>query len=157
MGLRVLPRVRRGRRDREVARACEAQLGDEFARRSGYSPILGDGADRRAAAGPGWEGLGDLVAKAAALASTAVSGLDDDGQRSVERVAAGAAFGSPAPPTPPMAPRGCRIAPPVYRLEFVAPPRPRERLGRDEGAARESATTTDGINRAASADGLASP
>ena len=49
----------------------------------------GDGADRRAADGPGWEGLGDLVAKAAALASTAVSGLDDDGQRSVERIAAG--------------------------------------------------------------------
>ena len=30
-----------GRTYREVARACEAQLGDESAKRSGHSPILG--------------------------------------------------------------------------------------------------------------------
>ena len=75
-----------GRTDREAARACEAQLGDETAAvrealrafaELGRALIgardTGEALDAGIAGGPGWEGLGDLVAKAAALASTAVS------------------------------------------------------------------------------------
>ena len=75
-----------GRTYREAVRACEAQLGDEttavrealraFAE-LGTALIgardAGEALDAVIAGGPGWEGLGDLVAKAAALASTAVS------------------------------------------------------------------------------------
>ena len=75
-----------GRTYREATRACEAQLGDETA---GVRESLrafgelgrallgardtGEALDAVIADGFGWEGLGDLVAKAAALASTAVS------------------------------------------------------------------------------------
>lgn len=75
-----------GRTYREAARACEAQLGDETAaaRESlrAFAELgtallgardAGGALDAVIADGPGWEGLGDLVAKAAALASTAAS------------------------------------------------------------------------------------
>ena len=72
-----------GRTYREAARACEAQLGDEtvavreslraFAELGRALRDTGEALDAVIADGPGWEGLGDLVAKAAALASTAVS------------------------------------------------------------------------------------
>ena len=75
-----------GRTYREAARACEAQLGDEPAavRESvrAFAELgtallgardAGAALDAVIADGPGWEGLGDLVAKAAALASTAAS------------------------------------------------------------------------------------
>jgi hypothetical protein len=75
-----------GRTYREAARTCEAQLGDETAavRESlrafaelGRALIgardTGEALDGVIAAGPGWDGLGNLVAKAAALASTAAS------------------------------------------------------------------------------------
>ncbi|MDE0149208.1 MAG: Tn3 family transposase, partial [Rhodospirillaceae bacterium] len=75
-----------GRTYREAARACEAQLGDETAaaRESlrAFAELgtallgardAGEALDAVIADGPGWEGLGDLVAKAAALASTAAS------------------------------------------------------------------------------------
>ena len=75
-----------GRTYREAARACEAQLGDETAAvREALRAFAelgtallgardaGEALDAVIAGGPGWEGLGDLVAKAAALASTAVS------------------------------------------------------------------------------------
>ena len=75
-----------GRTYREAARACEAQLGDETAAvreaRRAFAELgtallgardAGETLDAVIADGPGWEGLGDLVAKAAALASTAVS------------------------------------------------------------------------------------
>ena len=75
-----------GRTYREAARACEAQLGDETAavRESlrafaalGTALIgardTGEALDAVIADGPGWEGLGDLVAKAAALTNTVVS------------------------------------------------------------------------------------
>ena len=75
-----------GRTYREAARTCEAQLGNETAavRESlrafaelGRALIgardTGEALDGVIADGPGWEGLGDLVAKAAALASTAAS------------------------------------------------------------------------------------
>ena len=75
-----------GRTYREAARTCEAQLGDETAAvREGLQAFAelgraligaqdtGEALDAVIADGPGWEGLGDLVAKAAALASTAVS------------------------------------------------------------------------------------
>ena len=75
-----------GRTYREATRACEAQLGDETAavRESlrAFAELgrallgardTGEALDAVIADGPGWEGLGDLVAKAAALASTAVS------------------------------------------------------------------------------------
>ena len=75
-----------GRTYREAARACEAQLGDETAavREAprafadlGTALIgardTGEALDTVIADGPGWEGLGDLVTKATALASTAVS------------------------------------------------------------------------------------
>ena len=75
-----------GKTYREAARTCEAQLGDETAavRESlrafaelGRALIgardTGEARDGVIADGPGWEGLGDLVAKAAALASTAAS------------------------------------------------------------------------------------
>ena len=75
-----------GRTYREAARTCEAQLGDETAavRESlrafaelGRALIgardTGEALDGVIADGPGWEGLGDLVAKAAALASTTAS------------------------------------------------------------------------------------
>ena len=75
-----------GRTYREAVRACEAQLGDETAavRESlrAFAELgtallgardAGEALDAVIADGPGWEGLGDLVAKAAALASTAAS------------------------------------------------------------------------------------
>ena len=75
-----------GRTYREAARACEAQIGDEpVAVRESLRAFAelgraligardtGEALDAVIADGPGWEGLGDLVAKAAALASTAVS------------------------------------------------------------------------------------
>ena len=75
-----------GRTYREAARACEAQLGDETAAvREALRAFAelgtallgardaGEALDAVIADGPGWEGLGDLVAKAAAFASTAVS------------------------------------------------------------------------------------
>ena len=75
-----------GRTYREAARACEAQLGDETAAvREALRAFAdlgtaligardtGEALDTVIADGPGWEGLGDLVTKAAALASTAVS------------------------------------------------------------------------------------
>ena len=75
-----------GRTYREAARACEAQLGDETTavRESlrafaelGRALIgardTGEALDAVIADGPGWEGLGDLVAKAAALTNTVVS------------------------------------------------------------------------------------
>ena len=75
-----------GRTYREAARACEAQLGDETAaaRESlrAFAELgtallgardAGEALDAVIADGPGWEGLGDLVAKAAALASTAAA------------------------------------------------------------------------------------
>ena len=75
-----------GRTYREAARTSEAQLGDETAavRESlrafaelGRALIgardTGEAFDAVIADGPGWENLGDLVATAAALASTAVS------------------------------------------------------------------------------------
>ena len=75
-----------GRTYREAARTCEAQLGDETAAvrealqafaELGRALIgaqdTGEALDAVIADGPGWEGLGDLVAKAAALASAAVS------------------------------------------------------------------------------------
>ena len=75
-----------GRTYREAARTCEAQLGDETAavrealrafaelgRELIGARDTGEALDAVIADGPGWEGLGDLVAKAAALASTAVS------------------------------------------------------------------------------------
>ena len=75
-----------GRTYREAARACEAQLGDESAavRESlrafaelGTALIgardTGEALDAVITDGPGWEGLGDLVAKAAALTNTVVS------------------------------------------------------------------------------------
>ena len=75
-----------GRTYREATRASEAQLGDETAavRESlrAFAELgrallgardTGEALDAVIADGPGWEGLGDLVAKAAALASTAVS------------------------------------------------------------------------------------
>ena len=75
-----------GRTYREAARACEAQLGDETAavrealrafaelgRELIGARDTGEALDAVIADGPGWEGLGDLVAKAAALASTAAS------------------------------------------------------------------------------------
>ena len=75
-----------GRTYREAARACEAQLGGETAAvREALRAFAelgtallgardaGEALDAVIADGPGWEGLGDLVAKAAALASTAVS------------------------------------------------------------------------------------
>ena len=75
-----------GRTYREAFRACEAQLGDETAavRESlrafaelGRALIgardTGEALDTVIADGPAWVGLGDLVAKATALASTAVS------------------------------------------------------------------------------------
>ncbi len=75
-----------GRTYREAARACEAQLGDETAAvREALrafadlgTALIGARDTREAldtviADGPGWVGLDDLVTKAAALASTAVS------------------------------------------------------------------------------------
>ena len=75
-----------GRTYREAARACEAQLGNETAavrealrafaelgRALLGARDAGETLDAVIAGGPGWEGLGDLVAKAAALASTVVS------------------------------------------------------------------------------------
>ena len=75
-----------GRTYRDAARACEAQLGDETAAvREALRAFAelgtallgardtGEALDAVIADSPGWEGLGDLVAKAAALASTAVS------------------------------------------------------------------------------------
>ena len=75
-----------GRTYREAARACEAQLGDETAAvrealrafaELGTALIgardTGEALDAVIEGGPGWEGLGDLVTKAAAFASTAVS------------------------------------------------------------------------------------
>ena len=75
-----------GRTYREAARACEAQLGDETAAiREALRAFAelgtallgardaGEALDAVIADGPGWEGLGDLVAKAAAFTSTAVS------------------------------------------------------------------------------------
>ena len=75
-----------GRTYREAARTCEARLGDETAAvrealhafaELGTALIgargTGEALDAVIADGPGWEGLGDLVAKAAALANTAVS------------------------------------------------------------------------------------
>ena len=75
-----------GRTYREATRACEAQLGDETAavRESlrAFAELgrallgardTGEALDAVIADGPGWEGLGDLVSKATALASTAVS------------------------------------------------------------------------------------
>ena len=75
-----------GRTYRDAARACEAQLGDETAAvREALRAFAelgtallgardaGEALDAVIADGPGWEGLGDLVAKAAAFASTAVS------------------------------------------------------------------------------------
>ena len=75
-----------GRTYREAARTCEVQLGDETAavrealrafaelgRELIGARDAGEALDAVIADGPGWEGLGDLVTKAAALASTAVS------------------------------------------------------------------------------------
>ena len=75
-----------GRTYREATRACEAQLGDETAAvREALRAFAelgtallgardtGEALDAVVADGPGWEGLGDLVAKAAALASSAAS------------------------------------------------------------------------------------
>ena len=75
-----------GRTYREAARICESQLGDETAavrealRASadlGTALIgareTGAALDAVIADRPGWEGLGELVAKAAALANTAAS------------------------------------------------------------------------------------
>ena len=75
-----------GRTYHEAARACEALLGGETAAvREALRAFAelgtallgardtGEALDTVIADGPGWEGLGDLVAKAAALASTAVS------------------------------------------------------------------------------------
>ena len=75
-----------GRTYREAARACEVQLGDETAavrealrafaelgRELIGARDAGEALDAVIADGPGWEGLGDLVSKAAALASTTVS------------------------------------------------------------------------------------
>ena len=75
-----------GRTYREAARACEAQLGDETAAvREALRAFAdlgtaligardtGESLDAVVADGPGWEGLGDLVAKAAALTNTVVS------------------------------------------------------------------------------------
>ena len=79
-----------GRTYREAARTCEAQLGDEttavrealraFAELGGAligARDTGEALDAVSADGPGWEGLGDLVARAAALANTAASDLLD--------------------------------------------------------------------------------
>ena len=75
-----------GRTHRDAARAWEAQLGDEAAAfREALRAFAelgtallgardaGETLDAVIADGPGWEGLGDLVAKAAAFASAAVS------------------------------------------------------------------------------------
>ena len=75
-----------GRTYREAARTCEAQLGDETAAvhealrafaELGTALIgardTGEALDAVIADGPGWEGLGDLVAMAAALANKAAS------------------------------------------------------------------------------------
>ena len=79
-----------GRTYREAARTCDAQLGNETASvrealrafaELGTALIgakdTGAALDAVIADGPGWEGLGDLVARAAALANTvaAVGGL----------------------------------------------------------------------------------
>ena len=75
-----------GRTYREAARTCEGQLGDEKAAVrealrafAELGPALigardtGEALDGVIADGPGWEGLGDLVARAAALANTVAS------------------------------------------------------------------------------------
>ena len=75
-----------GRTYREAARTCEGQLGDETAAvrealrafaELGTALIgardTGEALDGGIADGPGWEGLGDLVARAAALANTVAS------------------------------------------------------------------------------------
>ena len=75
-----------GRTYREAARACEAQIGDETAAVREALRAFAElgraliGARDTGAAlaaviadGPGWEGLGDLVARAGALANTAAS------------------------------------------------------------------------------------
>ena len=75
-----------GRTYREAARTCEGQLGDETAAvrealrafaELGTALIgardTGEALDAVIADGPGWEGLGDLVARAAALANTVAS------------------------------------------------------------------------------------
>ena len=71
-----------GRTYREAARSCEGQLGDETAAvrealRGGTALIgareAGETLDAVIADRPGWEGLGDLVARAAALANTVAS------------------------------------------------------------------------------------
>ena len=72
-----------GRTYREAARTCDAQLGNETASvrealrafaELGTALIgakdTGEALDAVIADGPGWEGLGDLVARAAALANT---------------------------------------------------------------------------------------
>ena len=72
-----------GRTYREAARTCEGQLGDETAAvREALRAFAdlgtaligardtGEALDVVTADGPGWEGLGDLVARAAALANT---------------------------------------------------------------------------------------
>ena len=75
-----------GRTYREAARTCESQLGDEtVAVREALRAFAalgraligardtGEALDALIADGPGWEGLGDLVARADALANTAAS------------------------------------------------------------------------------------
>ena len=78
-----------GRTYRETARACEAQLGDATAAvrevlralcRSGTALIgardTGEALDTVIADGPGWESLGDLVAKAAACEHRRVGSVE---------------------------------------------------------------------------------
>ena len=75
-----------GRTYREAARTCEVQLGNETAavrealrafaelgRALIGARATGEALDAVVADGPGWEGLGDLVAKAAAFTNTGVS------------------------------------------------------------------------------------